>query len=58
MTYEEISIQDIIDRRGCGGGLLSIVDDLEDNNWDCIVFNLLATPKKKFYTFWLTKGNK
>jgi hypothetical protein len=40
------------------GGLLSINDDLLDDNWDCITLNLLATPKKKYYTFWLTKGNK
>ncbi|MFD2589179.1 hypothetical protein ACFSQJ_19805 [Croceitalea marina] len=40
------------------GGILSINDDLEDDNWDSIVINLLATSKKKVYTFWLTKGNK
>ncbi len=40
------------------GGTLSINDDLEDDNWDSIVLNLLATSKKKIYTFWLTKGNK
>lgn len=40
------------------GGLLSINDDLSDDNWDCIVINLLSTPKKKFYTFWLTAGDK
>ncbi|MFK7833775.1 MAG: hypothetical protein AB8B52_10895 [Winogradskyella sp.] len=40
------------------GGMLSINDDLVDDNWDCIVLNLLSTPKKKHYTFWLTEGNK
>ncbi|WP_350292419.1 hypothetical protein [uncultured Croceitalea sp.] len=40
------------------GGILSINDDLIDDNWDCIVINLLSTPRNKVYTFWLTKGNK
>ena len=39
------------------GGLLAIVDDV-DNNYDHIYVNLMATPRKKTYTFWLTEGNK
>lgn len=41
-----------------GGGLISVNDDLLNDNWDCIVINLMGTNKKKIYTFWLTNGNK
>ncbi len=40
------------------GGILSINDDIADDKWDCIVLNLLSTPIKKVYTFWLIEGHK
>lgn len=41
-----------------GGGLVTIQDDLVDDNYDCITINLFATPNKKYYTFYTTLGNK
>ncbi len=41
-----------------GGGILSVIDDLFDDNYDHIYVNLLVTPKNKTYTYWLTAGNK
>ena len=41
-----------------GGGILSVIDDLVDDNYDHIYVNLLVTPKNKTYTYWLNAGNK